>query len=226
MLPSIEGWLRPKNIPPPQKLEPLVFLRPKGGIPISTGEEVNTIRQRLRENPETTEVMKAVEEGPNVVLYQKLVEKIKETRLSEEWGEYLVAAASALFFGNIITDANIEGMIRYGGPVKWRDIKSFDIMHLSEVYDPESILLEERVMEIMKGEFTLPQSKKDLERNVELQIARIGQQLIGGTLERKARTMGVNTERGKVIGEKMITALRELRDFYIRHPATQDIFNT
>lgn len=226
MLQTIERWLKPKDILPPQKLEPLVFVRPKNGIPISTGEEVSAIRRRLRENPETAEVMKTIEEGPNAVLCQKLVEKIKETRLSKEWGEYLVAAASTLFFGNIITDANIEGMIRYGGSVKWRDMKSFDIMHLSEVYDPESILLEERVMEIVRGEFTLPQSKEDLERNIELQTARIGQQLVSGTLERKARTMGVNPERGRTVGNNMISALKQLRDFYIRHPATQDIFNT
>lgn len=195
--------------------ERLIFIKPGGVLPIGSSERVADQRSQLRSNPDTTDAIQAIEKGPNAALYEKLVTKIKEVELDEETGEYLVAAASSLFFGNSITDANIEGMILCGGSTKWKNASGIDIMHLSETVRPEGLLIEERVVEIVRGEFTLPQNEQDLKRNAELQIARIGKQVLDGTLRRKASAMSISRRGADIVGERMIDSVQKVRDIFI-----------
>jgi len=208
---------KPKEIP--QGPEPLVFIEPGGGVPsvIYDKEQKQELPQSLRDNPETSAVMETIENGPNATLYKNIVRRIKDAGPEDEKGEYLVQAATALFFGNTITDASIEGIISSGGDaVRWRNVFGYDLWDgLSVPSTPADVLLKERVDEVLQDVFVLPQNEEELKRNVELQIARIGRQIIGGKLERKAQTIGVDPEVGKRVGEEMVKALQEVKDYFV-----------
>ena len=205
---------KPTDAGPP---EPLLFLKKHGSF-VKNRSELNRVYNRLKENPSTSATIDAIEGGPNAELYKKLVSCIKTTKVETEKGEYLVSAATALFVGNAVTDANIEGIIWCGGnPVSWENASdsNFVTVEFSETGRPEAVLLEERVREIMEEEFQLPQNEDDLKRNVELQIARIGRQLLSGSLERKAQTLGRKPQIGRDVGESMIDSLKQLREYFI-----------
>lgn len=197
--------------------EPLVFLKRQGSFVKDRGK-LNLVVKRLKDDPNTSTIMDAIEGGPNAELYQKLFNSIKATEVEREKGEYLVSATTALFFGNAVTDANIEGIIwSNGSPVSWNNATEFNFITVepSETGRPEAILIEERVREIVEGEFQLPQNEQDLKRNAELQVARIGRQLLSGALERKAQTLGKKPQIGREVGETIIDSLKQLRDYFI-----------
>lgn len=197
--------------------EPLVFIDMQKGFVEDWGK-LNLVVKRLKEDPNTSEIMDVIEKGPNAELCEKLVNRIKATKVERERGEYLVSATTALFFGNAVTDANLEGIIWSGGsPTSWNNATTFNFVTVeaSETGRPEAVLIEERVREIAEGEFQLPHNEEDLKRNVELQIARIGRQLLGGSLERKAQTLGKKPQIGSEAGEAMVDSLKQLRDYFI-----------
>lgn len=204
------GLKRPDRQVEPEKL---VFARSGRGI--AHWGDINVTLDDLRSNPETRGAMDAIENGPNATLYRVLIDSIKESGVPDEDGEWLVVGASALFFGNLHTDAEIEGMINFGGPIEWHEATSMDIVHLPEKRRPAYLLIRERVREIVDGDFSLPLNEKDLGRNAELQIARVGKQILDGTLQRKARMMDVNQDRGEAVGRKMVEAIKQVQEVFV-----------
>lgn len=190
--------------------EHLVFVE-NGKTPFRPHSVIVAEITAFKKDPATADVMSAIEQGPNAALYEVLTSKIQTAEFTEEKEEYLMQAASSIFFGNIITDANVEGIILCGGASKWRLRTEIDIFDM----DPEYILLKYRIAEIKNGKFHLPQNNVDMEMNANEQITRITQQLADGTLERKAKKMGVSVRKGRKVGKNMIAALQEVRDSFI-----------
>ncbi len=213
---------------------PLVFIQPGGHLAIGSHLWVRVARETLKTNPETAEIWKAIESGPNAALYQRLSESIKakEKEGSERRGN-LGIAANSLFFGNAVTDANIEGMILTGGPHEWSEMTQTRFWTDPDEHKiPELLLVVYRAREIQNGEFNLPTNAQELHKNAQLQIDRIQKLQADGIIREKVRLMAGRVSYMNLSGRadnvcgKVIDSLRTLQKDYIPRFSRRGLFKT
>lgn len=205
---------RSKEGPPNNDTPSLMYLDKNGDLPIILSEQLEQTLVDLRSNPETGSIIEDFEHGPNAQLYDELVKRLAAEKLPAEERARLFTAAIAVFFGNAITDAYIETWMKNGSADRaLQTLGEIYLLDLSEVRVPTAILLEERVAEIQRGDFALPQNPADIQQNICRQITRISDQIADGVLGVKADALGAVPQLGDETGNSMINALIQLQEF-------------